>query len=47
MLKDSGLDGVLRDVCRLVRDNAAAIAGEGIRLRAILVGYSGEIVTAC
>ena len=47
MLKDFGYDGVLRDVCRLVRDNAAAITGEGIRLRAILVGYSGEIVTAC
>jgi len=47
MLKDAGLDGVLRDVCRLVRDNAAAITGKGIRLRAILVGYSGEIVSAC
>lgn len=47
MLKDAGYDGVLRDVCRLVRENASAITGKGIRLRAILVGYSGEIVSAC
>lgn len=47
MLKDAGYEGVLRDVCRMVRDNASAIIGKGIRLRAILVGYSGEIVSAC
>ena len=47
MLKEAGYDGVLRDVCRKVRENATAITVEGIRLRAILVGYSGEIVSAC
>jgi len=47
MLKDAGYCGVLDDVCALVRKNAAAITGKGIRLRAILVGYSGEIVSAC
>ncbi|MFQ5736685.1 MAG: cobalt-precorrin-5B (C(1))-methyltransferase [Thermodesulfobacteriota bacterium] len=47
MLKEAGLSGVLRDVCRKVRANSAAIAGDGIEVRAVLVGYEGEIVAAC
>ncbi len=47
MLRDAGLDGVLRDVCRKVRDNSQNIIGQGVKVRAMLVGYENEIVSAC
>ncbi|MEE9615081.1 MAG: cobalt-precorrin-5B (C(1))-methyltransferase CbiD [Thermodesulfobacteriota bacterium] len=43
-LREKGLDTVIRDVCGLVGKNAGALAGGGIKVRAMLVGYDGKIV---
>ena len=41
ILKENGLEGVLKEVCRLVKVNSRKIAGKDVK--AVLVGYGGEI----
>lgn len=42
ILKENGLEGVIKEVCRLVKKNSQKLSGKK-GLRAILVGYDGEI----
>lgn len=47
IMKEAGLSIVIKDICSLVRKNAMKIARQGIVLKAMLVGYSGEVVCSC
>lgn len=44
ILRENGLEAVIKEVCRLVKVNSRKISGKK-ELRAILVGYGGEIAS--
>lgn len=47
ILKDEGLDDILKTVCKKVKKNSRKIIGPDIAVRSILVGYNNDIVCAC
>lgn len=47
LLKDNGLPGILKKVCRMVKKNASSLLKSQCKVRAILVGYDNDIVCVC
>lgn len=47
ILKEAGLERVLRKVCSLVKANSKEIIRGGAEVRTILVGYDNDIISRC
>ncbi len=46
ILKENGLGSVIKEISKMVKSNSAKLAGRGIKVTAVLVGYDGKVAAS-